>query len=114
MAALVLLEPHAIEAGPLPGYSRSSGGRCYPHSKKPFYLNGGPGFKRNHRAGAASLNIGTALGTDYGLVDEAAQPHIHHQANRQEHEQCGRSSVAHQRQWNPRHGHCPDNHGHIH
>src|SRR6516225_7515501 len=31
-AALVFLEPLAIEAGPLPGFSRGNGGRCYPHS----------------------------------------------------------------------------------
>src|SRR5215472_10503684 len=32
LAVLVFLEPLAIEAGPLPGFSRGNGGRCYPHS----------------------------------------------------------------------------------
>ena len=32
-----------------------------------------------------------------GLVDEAAEPHIHHKAYRHEHEQRGRTPVAHKR-----------------
>jgi len=38
MAALILREPHAIEAGPLPGSSRGNGGRCFTHSENPSYL----------------------------------------------------------------------------
>src|SRR5262249_48054417 len=32
LAVLVFLEPLAIEAGPLPGFSRGNGGRWFPHS----------------------------------------------------------------------------------
>jgi hypothetical protein len=33
----------------------------------------------------------------HGLIDEAAEPHIHHKANRHEYEQRGRTPVAHER-----------------
>jgi hypothetical protein len=50
----------------------------------------------------------------HGLIDEAAEPDIHYQADRHEHKQSGRAAVAHERQRNAGHRHSADDHGHIH
>src|SRR5262245_32047169 len=49
----------------------------------------------------------------HGLIYEAAKPDIHYQADRHEHKQSSRATVAHKRQRNAGHGHSPDDHGHI-
>jgi hypothetical protein len=58
--------------------------------------------------------VQSALGSGFGLIDEAAKPDIHHQTNRQENKQRGRTTVTHQGQRYSRYGHRPDDHGHIH
>ena len=46
-------------------------------------------------------------------VDEAANPDIHHQTNRQENKQRGGASVAHKRQRNAGDRHSANHHSHI-
>jgi hypothetical protein len=96
------IEARATAAGPLPETFRANGGRCCPHSSSPKFQTGAAFVKSGERSAPAN-----------GSVDEAAQPDIHHQANRQENKQRGRTPVAHQRQRDAGDRHSADHHSHV-
>ena len=109
-ATAELIIPQSFEANPLRGASQANGGRCCPHS---YFLNftgdrerpntktaTGRSTRSNHlklfeATPGRPAEAGTSNGHWRSSVDEAAEPYIHHQANRQENKQRGGTSVAH-------------------
>jgi hypothetical protein len=104
--------PLAYEAGPLPESFQANGGRCCPHSKDPCSY--GPSLQGPRLPTRRELPEQTpCAGLAAGSVNEAAEPNIHNQTNRQENKQRSGTPITHERKRDTGHGHSTDDHRHV-